>query len=252
MSGTAEIGRDIAGYRVESVLGQGGMATVYLARNPEGGVCALKVLSKELVGDDPAFATRFKREVQYAEALDHPHVLEVYDSGDTPDGSLFFAMQYVDGHRPQRVAPARRSTEPRTGRDDPRADSRRARRGARERAGAPRRQSAQHHRRERPERAARVPDGFRAGQAPATGLDRAYAGRTDGRDLPYAAPEEILAQDRDHRVDVYSLGCVLYEALVGAPPFVRERDIDVLYAHIADPRPSASEARPDLPPPSTR
>ena len=41
--------------------------------------------------------------------------------------------------------------------------------------------------------------------------------------MPYTAPEEILAQPRDHRVDVYSLACVLYEALVGVPPFVRER-----------------------------
>ena len=66
--------------------------------------------------------------------------------------------------------------------------------------------------------------------------------------MPYTAPEEILAQPRDHRVDVYSLACVLYEALVGAPPFVREREIDLLYAHIGDPRPSARAARPELPP----
>ena len=65
--------------------------------------------------------------------------------------------------------------------------------------------------------------------------------------MPYTAPEEILAQPRDHRVDVYSLACVLYEALVGVPPFVREREIDLLYAHIGDPRPSASATRPELP-----
>jgi hypothetical protein len=64
----------------------------------------------------------------------------------------------------------------------------------------------------------------------------------------YTAPEEILAQPRDHRADVYSLGCVLYQALTGEPPFIRERDLDVMYAHIGDPRPRASERRPDLPP----
>jgi Protein kinase domain/FHA domain len=64
----------------------------------------------------------------------------------------------------------------------------------------------------------------------------------------YTAPEEILAQPRDHLVDIYSLGCVFYEALAGEPPFVRERDLDVMYAHIGDPRPNASDRRPDLPP----
>ena len=66
--------------------------------------------------------------------------------------------------------------------------------------------------------------------------------------LAYTAPEEILATEpRDHLVDVYSLGCVMYEALTGAPPFVRERDIDVLYAHVGDPRPRVTENRSDLP-----
>src|SRR5205085_3158415 len=66
--------------------------------------------------------------------------------------------------------------------------------------------------------------------------------------LAYTAPEEILATEpRGQLVDVYSLGCVLYEALAGVPPFVRERDIDVLYAHVGDPRPKATAARRDLP-----
>ncbi len=95
--GAPELGSEIAGYRLESVLGEGGMGTVYLAHGPEGGLCAVKVLSRRLAGADPSFATRFKREVQYADALDHPHVLELYEAGETPDGTLFFAMQYVDG-----------------------------------------------------------------------------------------------------------------------------------------------------------
>ena len=107
-----EVGSEINGYLLESVLGQGGMGTVYLARGPEGGVCAVKVLSRRLVGGDPSFATRFKREVQYAEALDHPHVLELYEAGETPDGTLFFAMQYVDGQDTRRLAAAGRRVEP--------------------------------------------------------------------------------------------------------------------------------------------
>ena len=218
------------------------------ARTREGGVCALKVLSKELVGEDPAFATRFKREVQYAEALNHPHVLEVYDSGDTPDGSLFFAMQYVDGPD---LSELLRATVPLSlaqavtilGQIADALDAAHA--------------SGLVHRDVNPRNiiVASDPSGphayltdFGLGkhrQQDSIALTR--AGQMVGT-LPYAAPEEILAQERDYRVDVYSLGCVLYQALVGAPPFVRERDIDVLYAHIGDPRPSASEARPDLPP----
>ena len=66
--------------------------------------------------------------------------------------------------------------------------------------------------------------------------------------LSYTAPEEILATEpRGHLVDIYSLGCVMYEALTGAPPFVRDRDINVLYAHVGDSRPRATDARSDLP-----
>ena len=63
----------------------------------------------------------------------------------------------------------------------------------------------------------------------------------------YTAPEEILAQPRDHRVDIYSMGCVLFEMLVGDPPFVRSQALDVMYAHIGDPRPQVSDRRPGLP-----
>ena len=64
----------------------------------------------------------------------------------------------------------------------------------------------------------------------------------------YVAPEQILAdRDLDHRVDVYSLGCVLYECLAGDPPFMRPREEQVLYAHIQDPPPKLSQVRPDLP-----
>ena len=72
------------------------MGTVYLAEREQGGMCALKVLSERL-SNEPTFAARFKREAEYAEALDHPHILDLYEAGETPEGSLFFAMQYVEG-----------------------------------------------------------------------------------------------------------------------------------------------------------
>jgi serine/threonine-protein kinase len=63
----------------------------------------------------------------------------------------------------------------------------------------------------------------------------------------YVAPEQILAKDLDHRVDVYSLGCLLYECLAGEPPFMRPREEQVLYAHIQDPPPKLTNVRPELP-----
>ena len=75
---------EFAGYRIRSLLGEGGMGTVYLAERPQGTLCALKVLSK--TRSDPSFATRFKREAEYAESLDHPAILELYDVGEADDG----------------------------------------------------------------------------------------------------------------------------------------------------------------------
>jgi Protein kinase domain/FHA domain len=246
--GAPELGSEIAGYRLESVLGEGGMGTVYLARNPEGGLCAVKVLSRRLVGDDPSFATRFKREVQYAEALDHPHVLELYEAGETPEGTLFFAMQYVDG--PDLGVLLRRdgalSLPQALGILGPIGD-------ALDCAHA----SGLVHRDVKPGNViiADDPGGphpyltdFGLSKNPGTdSFALTRMGQLIGT-LAYTAPEEILATEpRGELVDIYSLGCVMYEALTGAPPFVRERDIDVLYAHVGDPRPKASEARSDLP-----
>ena len=63
----------------------------------------------------------------------------------------------------------------------------------------------------------------------------------------YLAPEQILAKDIDERVDVYGLGCLLFECLTGEPPFRRERALEVLRAHVEDPPPSVTAVRPELP-----
>ena len=67
----------------------------------------------------------------------------------------------------------------------------------------------------------------------------------------YVAPEQILARTLDHRVDVYSLGCLLYECLAGEPPFKRPREEQVLYAHIQDPPPKLTSCGPTCPRRST-
>ena len=232
---------------MKSVLGDGGMGKVYLAERRQGGLCALKVLSGRL-SDDVSAGARFKREARYAEALDHPHILEpFYEAGEAPDGTLYLAMQYVPGADLGALL---------------------ARDGAMELAQAlgilgqvADALDCAHakgliHRDVKPGNIVVATD---RGVAPYAYLTDFGLSKNPDQDsialtkqgqfvgtTAYTAPEEILAQARDHRVDVYSLGCVLFEALVGEPPFVRDKKLDVMYAHIGDPRPAGqrSPARP--------
>src|SRR5215472_2076067 len=98
ISASANVGPGdrIAGYRLEEQIGQGGMAVVYRARDERlDRQVALKVLAPALAAD-PAFRARFIRESRAAAAVDHRHILPVYDTGDA-DGVLFIAMRYIAG-----------------------------------------------------------------------------------------------------------------------------------------------------------
>src|SRR5438876_10004721 len=90
------IGSELAGYRIEGLLGRGGMSVVYLAEDP--GLkrrVALKLLGSDLATNE-AFRTQFLRESELAAGLEHPNVLPVYEAGEA-DGLLFIAMRYVRG-----------------------------------------------------------------------------------------------------------------------------------------------------------
>lgn len=89
-------GTIVRGYRIERVLGAGGMGTVYLARHPElPRWDALKVLSPQF-SRDAEYRARFEREANLAAALDHPNIVSIYNRGED-DGQLWIAMQYVNG-----------------------------------------------------------------------------------------------------------------------------------------------------------
>src|SRR5437660_2256735 len=90
------IGESFGGYAIESLLGRGGMGTVYLARHDRlGRNVALKLIAPELAHDED-FRARFLRESQLAASLDHPNVIPIYDA-DEVDGVLYLAMRYVNG-----------------------------------------------------------------------------------------------------------------------------------------------------------
>ena len=113
MAGSVEadprIGTEIAGYRIERMLGRGGMSVVYLAEHLRlKRKVALKLLNPELA-EDEGFRERFLRESELAASLDHPNIIPVYDADET--GSLLYiAMHYVEGSKRPREAPRRRGS----------------------------------------------------------------------------------------------------------------------------------------------
>ncbi|MFO1311574.1 MAG: serine/threonine protein kinase [Burkholderiales bacterium] len=95
-SGAPAAGRRIGAYRLERELAEGGMATVHLARHALlKRPTAIKILKRHLTTDE--LAARFEREVRLVSELAHPNTIEIYDYGQTPDGLLYYAMEYVDG-----------------------------------------------------------------------------------------------------------------------------------------------------------
>ncbi len=111
----SRLGTDLGPYRIERVIGRGGMGVVYLAEQRElGRKVALKLLPDELA-HDADFRARFERESRLAAAIDHPNIIPLYEAGEI-DGTLFLAMRYVEGTdlatrlaRRVRCEPARRS-----------------------------------------------------------------------------------------------------------------------------------------------
>jgi serine/threonine protein kinase len=96
MTTETRAGMTIAGYRIERLLGRGGMGAVYLGEDVQlGRKVALKLLAPELVTDE-RFRERFLRESRLAASLDHPAIVPIYQAGEG-EGQLFIAMRYVEG-----------------------------------------------------------------------------------------------------------------------------------------------------------
>jgi YVTN family beta-propeller protein len=246
--GDLQPGTEFAGYRIERILGRGGMGVVYLAEH--AGLhrrVALKLLAPQLA-DDAAFRDRFIRESQLAASLDHPNVVPIYEAGET-DGRLFMAMRYVEGTDPGTLISTRGPLEL------DRAISIVAQ--VADALGAAHRKGLVHR--------DVKPGNILIAQTEGEGVEHVYLSdfgltkrtASDSRitttgqfvgTLDYAAPEQFEGRSLDAAADVYSLGCVLYECLIGAPPFHRENDAAVMHAHLVATPPAPTATRSDLPP----
>jgi serine/threonine protein kinase len=237
------LGTELAGYRIESLLGQGGMSVVYLAEDLRlRRKVALKLLAAELA-EDESFRGRFLRESELAASIDHPNIVPIYEAGATAD-ALFIAMRYVEGRDLKESL--------RHGRLEPGDAVSIVAQVASALDAAHARGLV--HRDVKPsdvllDLGAR-PDGSDHVYLADFGITKRVSDEGDDGHLlgtiDYVAPEQIAGDAIDGRADIYSLGCVLYECLVGQPPFRRDSELALVFAHLEEAPPVASAARPEL------
>jgi serine/threonine protein kinase len=222
-----ELGTQFAGYRIDGVVGRGGMGVVYRATELAlDRPVALKLIAPELAGD-ASFRERFLRESRLAASIDHAGILPVYTAGEA-DGELYLANRFVDGTDLRALLepgplPPERALEL-VGQVADALDVAHARGLVHQdvKPGNVLVDAADH---------CYLSDfgltkQLRGGEATESGL---LAGSLD-----YLAPEQIRRGAVDGRTDQYALGCVLYELLSGAPPFRRETEAQTFWAHMQE------------------
>ena len=232
-------------YLFERELGQGGMATVYLARDlRHERLVALKVLRPELAAS--LGPERFLREIKLAAQLQHPHILPLHDSGEAA-GFLYYVMPYVEGES-LRARLARQG-------ELPVHDAVRILIEVTD-ALAYAHAHGVVHRDVKPDnvmlssRHALVTDfGVAKAVSEATGRQQLTTAGVALGTPTYMAPEQATADPgMDHRVDLYAVGVMGYELIAGRPPFSGRTTQETLAAHITQPPPPLAAQRPACPP----
>jgi serine/threonine protein kinase len=238
----ALIGASFAGYRVDELVGRGGMGVVYRATDTalERAV-ALKLLAPELARDE-SFQRRFATESKVAASLDHPNVIPIYQAGEH-DGVLFLAMRFVRGED-------LRLRLQRSGVLEPDAAARLV-----DQVGSA--LDAAHeaglvHRDVKPANV--LLDGHDHAYLTDFGLTKRIAAATvetrTGQilgTLDYIAPEQIRGEPLGPYTDVYALACMTVHLLTGDVPFTVKTEEGKLWAHLSEPPPRPSKRRPGLP-----
>lgn len=230
-------------YVIERELGRGGMAVVYLAEDRAAPrKVAVKILSPGLA--DRITRERFLREIAFSAKLTHPNIVPILDSGEA-DRLLYYVMPYLDGESLRERL--RRETQLPI--DDALRIIREAAAGLVWAHGY-----GIIHRDVKPEnillwKGRTLVTDFGIAVAFTAALDERLTrpGETLGTPL-YMSPEQAMGRRHlDHRTDLYSLACVLYELLAGEPPFRPRRNAAVIVRGINDPLPRVGQVRGDVP-----
>jgi serine/threonine-protein kinase len=240
-SGHLQPGETLGGYRIEAELGVGGMGHVYRATAPNGDEVALKLVKTDLARDT-VFRKRFQREARIAQQVEHPHVVPVLDTGEE-DGIPYLTQRFIRGGTLADMIER-----------DGKVSLAIATRVCREAGGG---LDALHsqgliHRDIKPaniliddQGVAYITDFGLAKDTQGSLLTR--PGQALGS-LDYMSPEQIRGEDVSAATDVYALGCVMWECLLGKPPFADRQGMRVLWAHLQDDPPDPSTLSPDVSP----
>ncbi len=241
-------GQRFGAYQIEAVAGRGATGVVYVAEQVRlGRKVALKVLSGEYAHDE-ALAQRFLRESRTAAALDHPHIVPIFDAGEEA-GTPYLAMKLIPGgdlkemlaQRPGGLAPQHVLA-------------------VAQQIGSALDTGALRGLIHRDVKPANILLEDRGGEWHCYLVDYGIAKHSAAATLTkanqfvgtllYIAPEQIEGKATTGATDQYSLGCVLYEALTGQPPFAAAGDnpVTLLHAHLSQAPPRVTAVRPALPP----
>jgi tRNA A-37 threonylcarbamoyl transferase component Bud32 len=247
------IGQSFGNYRVTGLIGEGGMGVVYAAEHPGiGRRAAVKILRHGLT-ENAEITRRFFNEARAANAIRHPSIVEVFDSGTLPSGVSYIVMEFLEG---ESLAGRLKRVE--------RLSADEARGLAAQTASA---LAAAHdagivHRDLKPDNLFLVPDprnpeaelvkvlDFGIAKLATDGAGSSVRTRTGAiMGTPaYMSPEQCRGtKEVDHRTDIYALGVILYEMVCGRPPFVSEGFGEMVHLHISQPPPPPRTLIPGLP-----